>query len=221
MSIKSYRKPMWIGVWVLGLVVISLLDWPLVRFAVEYKPRFRHSDLYYVLHFLGAFPAWLFLGLAFWLMDCGGKLCFKKHALERAQAILLSPIFAGLAVAVLKLVMRRERPDLKVGAYVFRPFTENTFAGEGLGLPSSHTAVVFAGMLTLARLCPSIRYLCYLLALGTAAQRVISSAHYPSDVYIGATIGALSVSLTWLLHCKFGTGALLNRRNMPNPIEDA
>lgn len=213
MTAKRKRQLILLTAWVIGLAVVSLLDWPLVRLGADIKPTFRDTDYYNGLKVFGAFPLWLIFGLAVWLYESAGHKRFEKAVTERGLAIILSPIIAGVLDAGLKLLFRRERPDLQVGHYVFRPITEHTFAGGGLGLPSSHAAVTFAGMLTLARLYPPIRHLCFLLACGTAAQRIVSGAHFPSDTYVGAAVGYLSVLVTWYLHRRFGTGRLLTPRD--------
>lgn len=199
------RWALWLG----GLGVALSLDWKLVALADAWKPAVRDTEYYNGLRILGTYYPWLVLGLTFWVMDASKRRWFSRVATERAMALMMSPIFAGVSVAVLKILLRRERPELEVGHYVFRPFTQDLFEGGGLGLPSSHTAVAFAGMLTLARLNPPIRYVAWALALGAACQRVISGAHFPSDVYAGATVGALCVSFTWMLHRRFGSGSLL------------
>ncbi len=186
-----------------------VIDWPIVELAAEHKPDVYGTDLYYGFRLFGAYPVWLIIGLALWLIDRADGSLSSKAVKERALAVVLSPMIAGLLAAVLKLLLRRERPDLEVMHYVFRPFSEHTFMGGGLGLPSSHSSIAFAGMITLARLCPSIRTLAITLAIGTGLQRIISGAHFPSDVYAGATVGYFSVVLTWALHRRFGTGSLL------------
>lgn len=62
--------------------------------------------------------------------------------------------------------------------------------------PSGHSTAVFAVAAVLAWFYPRGRALCYLLAAGTAASRVMQNAHWPSDCWAGSLIGWLSAWLS-------------------------
>ena len=67
----------------------------------------------------------------------------------------------------------------------------------GLGMPSSHVLVAFAGAAALARLFPRATLLWYLLAIGCAATRVLALGHFLSDVVAAAVLGWFVAELLW------------------------
>jgi membrane-associated phospholipid phosphatase len=111
--------------------------------------------------------------------------------------LLFSPAVAGGVAEVLKIVLRRERPGLHEGGYVFRPFADRLFDTRDLGLPSSHTMVAFGGAAILARLFPRTAPVAYLVAAGCGLSRVMAGAHFASDVMVGALAGWLVGALLW------------------------
>ena len=109
----------------------------------------------------------------------------------------------GLTVDLVKAVVTRVRPravDLAAIGTAFDTFGSSAalgnLAGGPLGksadlmsFPSGHAAVA-AGLATaLAWKYPHGAITFALLAAAAAAQRVVSSAHYPSDIAFGAAIG--------------------------------
>ena len=115
----------------------------------------------------------------------------------------------GLAVDLVKAVVTRVRPravDLTAVATAFDTFgttaAVTNLGGGPLGksadlmsFPSGHAAVA-AGLATaLAWKYPHGTLTFAALAAAAAAQRVVSSAHYPSDVAFGAAIGVAVAAL--------------------------
>lgn len=103
--------------------------------------------------------------------------------------LLAAPMLAGGVAELLKLLVRRERPGLHEGAYVFRGFAERPFDTHDIGFPSSHAVVAFAGAAVLSRVYPRAGAVAYALALGCAATRVLAQAHFASDVVAGGIAG--------------------------------
>jgi undecaprenyl-diphosphatase len=60
----------------------------------------------------------------------------------------------------------------------------------GSSLPSGHAATSAAGAVVLSALAPRAAPAFVLLALGIAFSRIYVGVHYPSDVLLGAAIGA-------------------------------
>jgi undecaprenyl-diphosphatase len=108
---------------------------------------------------------------------------------RRAWILLASPAIAGAAAELIKLLVRRERPDLHAGAYFFRSFGERPLDTHDIGFPSSHVMVAFAGAAALARLYPRAGAIAFALALGCAVTRVLAQAHFASDVVAGGIAG--------------------------------
>jgi membrane-associated phospholipid phosphatase len=116
----------------------------------------------------------------------------------------------GLAVDLVKAAVTRVRPraaDLTAVASVFDTFGGSVAAGavgagglvgksaDLMSFPSGHAAVA-AGLATaLAWKYPHGTATFTALAAAAAAQRVVSSAHYPSDVAFGAAIGVAVAAL--------------------------
>ena len=108
-------------------------------------------------------------------------------ATERLAA-RLGPTLGGLSAEVLKLLLRRLRPDAEQFGYAFRSFADGPWSNRGMGLPSSHTLVAFAGAFALARLFPRARWVFYVLAAGCGLSRVMATAHFLSDTVVAACV---------------------------------
>lgn len=160
-----------------------------------HDPRVYERDWGRLLRVMGFLGTWLAMALAVRLLE-GGEPARVPRARRRANLLFWSAAAGGLAAEVLKLLLRRERPGLHDGLYGFRPFDERTWSTSGLALPSSHTMVAFAGAAMLARLYPRARWVGYALAAGCGITRVMSRAHFASDVALGAGVGWL---VTWAI----------------------
>lgn len=123
---------------------------------------------------------------------------------ERAFGRMVAATYlGGLVVDVIKVSVERVRPraaDLATVGSSLATFGAATLAGERphsadlMSFPSGHSAVA-AGLATaLASRYPRGTPLFAALAAATAVQRVVSSAHYPSDVCFGAAIGVLAAA---------------------------
>lgn len=179
------RTKLW-GMVLLGaalIVAAHVLDRP----AWEHwrDPRVLERDWGRLLRSVGYLPTWLIIAIGLWTHD---KSAAHGRWL-RGGYLLLAPILGGLVAELLKLVFRRLRPSPEVFDYVFRAFTEDLLSTRGLGLPSSHVLVAFAGATALARLFPRAWWLWYLLAAGCGATRIMALGHFLSDVVVAAVLG--------------------------------
>lgn len=159
---------------------LELLRWP------QPHPR---SDLLQLFRVWGSLWSWLVIGVAIqalWPRDPLGR---QRRWLVSCTP-LISAAAGGATAEVLKLILRRERPSELVG-YTFRSWQENPWSTSGLGLPSSHAAVAFAGSVALGLLLPRLRCPALMIACGCAYTRIAAGAHFPSDVLLGATVGSL------------------------------
>ena len=111
--------------------------------------------------------------------------------------ILWGAIGAGLAADIIKACVSRCRPrDLEaLAGGVFDTFRHGSPLYNGLSMnhsfPSAHTAVATAFAVMLAHYYPKGRALFAALAVLVAAHRVVSNAHFLSDVCVGALVGWL------------------------------
>ena len=111
--------------------------------------------------------------------------------------ILWGAIGAGLAADLVKTCVSRYRPrDLQVLAgSVLDTFRGGSPIANGLSMnhsfPSAHTAVAVAFAVMLSHYYPKGRTLFAALAVLVASHRVVSNAHFLSDVCVGALVGWL------------------------------
>lgn len=144
------------------------------------REKVEHRDWYQFLRAVGYWPTWIALWLAITLA-AAPRTWFDRQRLP----ILLAPGLAGLAAELLKLIFARQRPinnGVADGEYVYRGLFSGFLDGHNLGLPSSHAAVAAAGAFALIAWRPRLWPVALLLMLGCMATRVISGAHFLSDV---------------------------------------
>jgi len=111
-------------------------------------------------------------------------------------ALLAGEAYADTAVVdlAIKAVTRRRRPsDVAPGA----PFTDTFFSGgkspfKGSSFPSGHAAGAFAVATVVATRYHTHRWVpwaVYGFATAVSLSRITTSAHFPSDVFLGAALG--------------------------------
>lgn len=167
---------------VVSVVFAHLLDetvWRSLRDA-----RIYEKDLGRMLRLMGFLPVWLVIAIGLWMHDRPSPGWGWRGGLA-----ILSPTAGGAAAEVLKILVRRLRPDSTTFGYLFRPFSEDPFSSRGLGMPSSHAMVAFAGAAALARIFPRAWWLWYLLAAGCIVTRMLALGHFLSDTIAGALLG--------------------------------
>ena len=155
-------------------------------------PSVYDHDWGRLLRVTGSLVFWAPLALAVSLEARARRLDWAR----RGWLLFLGPVLAGGIGELLKLLIRRERPNLHGGAYFYRDFSERPFDSHDLGFPSSHVVVAFAGAAVLARFYPRAGAVAYALALGCAVSRILAQAHFTSDV-VAAGIMGWAVA-TWL-----------------------
>jgi membrane-associated phospholipid phosphatase len=169
-----------------GAVVLAhLLDrW---AYANVVLPSAADRDWGRLLRILGFAPTWLAVAGLFWLESRRGE--DGRELRVTAQALVLAVAVCGVLSEVVKLLVRRERPSATADLYQFRPFEVDPFSSRGLGMPSGHTTVAFAGAGALSRRYPRAAPLLLALAAGCGLTRVWAQAHFLSDV-VAAAVGA-------------------------------
>ncbi len=125
--------------------------------------------------------------------------------------IIAATFTGGLLVDVVKALVERVRPraaDLASVATAFDTFgtaarlPQSTSHSDLASFPSGHAAVAAGFAAALAWRYPRAAALFAVIGLLAAMQRVVSSAHYPSDVACGAAIGL--VGAAWFLGGGYG-----------------
>jgi membrane-associated phospholipid phosphatase len=193
MTSANSERSRWIRFLIIAVVAIAcahLLDataWRSARLL-----SVNDKDWGRLLRSMGYLPTWGVIALGFWLQQHD-----HPRRTKYAWALVLGPALGGGVAEVLKLLIRRLRPNADVFEYVFRPFAEGPLSNRGMGMPSSHVLVAFGGAEVLARLYPRARGLWYALAAGCAATRVLAMGHFLSDVVVAAILGVLVSTLFW------------------------
>lgn len=123
---------------------------------------------------------------------------------ERAfSRMVAATYFGGLVVDAIKVSVERVRPraaDLAGLASPFATFGDASLAAatphaaDLMSFPSGHSAVAAGLAAALAWRYPRGVPLFIFLAAATALQRVVSSAHYPSDTAFGAAVGLVAAA---------------------------
>jgi membrane-associated phospholipid phosphatase len=181
-----------------AVLLAHLLDaWAQVHLVL---PGIYDDDWGRLLRVVGFYPLWVLLAAALLLEDWPERTrswSVRRRKARRAALLMWTPALGGLVAELGKLVFRRLRPGEIPGDYAFRAWSERPFYSGGLGLPSSHTLVAFAGAAMLARLFPRAAPVWYLLAAGCGLSRVAAGAHYVSDVTVAAVLGWITAWAVW------------------------
>jgi membrane-associated phospholipid phosphatase len=116
-----------------------------------------------------------------------------SHGVLAAVAVRLSFLFTacalpGLVVTIVKRLIGRGRPlvDGTANPFLYHPMSWNV---EYASLPSGHATNAFAAMVAVGALWPRTRPFMWIYAAGIALTRVALTAHFPSDVLVGAFAG--------------------------------
>lgn len=161
-----------------GLLMIPL-DNALVK-NISRTPYDQHSDA--LTEFANSFGDPMIL-----LPAIGGMyLLGDKNDKDTAKLALSALVNAGIMTGGLKIVTGRARPRL---ANDEGEFTGPETRAGCSSFPSGHTASAFAVATVLANKHPKQKWLYYGLATTVGIARIRKSAHYPSDVLVGAGIG--------------------------------
>lgn len=183
-----------------ALAIASLLDRPVWRTVSELPGSFITGDWHRALRSMGFLPVWLVLSFAMALINSQSVNGTSNLRLALRWPLLLSAavLCAGGLGEILKVLIRRERPLLTGGEYVWRSFTDRPLEGGELGMPSTHATVAFAAAWMLCRLYPRAAPVWLALATGCAVTRVLDGAHFLSDTVLAAAVAFFVVRQLWI-----------------------
>jgi len=178
--------------WLLVTLIATLAAHALDPLAWQHLrlPKVNDTDWGRMLRTLGYLPLWVVLAVVSRLQT--GEAALRSY---RTTLLVLAPLAGGLTAELLKLAIRRLRPDPEQFGYLFRTFAEGPMSNRGMGMPSSHVLVAFAGAAALGILFPRLRWLAVILAAGCALTRVLALGHFLSDTVVAACLGWLVAHL--------------------------
>ncbi len=100
-----------------------------------------------------------------------------------------------LGARVLKPLLARPRPIEVLPAGTFRQLVEVAHGGS---MPSLHASNAFSIAVFLCLVRPSLGEPALVLATLIALSRVVGGVHWPTDIVVGAMLGALVSTAVWL-----------------------
>ncbi len=126
-----------------------------------------------------------------------------QSSFQVANLGMESFLVSGISDQILKNLFGRERPSMatKEGGRWNGPLSYFRHSDNGSksiasydAFPSGHTATIFAAATTIADYYhePWVSYAAYSTATLVGISRVMESAHWPSDVFVGAILGYFS-----------------------------
>lgn len=173
-----------------GFLILTPLDaciWKTLK--VDNVPRLIERDIYQVFRQVGHLSVWAILAIASWML-WGHTRHRARNWFALGLAVITAPLVAGMCAELGKRLIGRLRPGIAddTGAYVFKPLFSAFADDSNLGIPSSHATVAFAGAFIITRLYPTLGPLALVMATGCALTRLLTGAHYATDVWAGACI---------------------------------
>jgi len=100
----------------------------------------------------------------------------------------------SLFVTIVKRMIGRARPNVggSLDPFLFSPFK---WVPAYAGMPSGHATTAFAVLVAVGTLWPRARTALLIYAVLIAISRVVVTAHYPTDVFAGALVGAVGAMM--------------------------
>ncbi len=127
-----------------------------------------------------------------------GSTIFQKEKLADATFTMLKGLLlTEVTVVSLKYLVGRARPVDSNRNTIFRPAK-----GKYSALPSGHTTNAFTAASILSEYYPRLHNYFYSAAFAVGAQRIVSNAHWLSDVILGGILGHYSGKLLANSHLK-------------------
>jgi len=125
-----------------------------------------------------------------WLRAGGGNNAAILLAFHISLAFILSLGLGTIVIHTLKLLLGRRRPrdELELNLYGFLPLG---FSLKHNSFPSGHALTIFCVAVIATTVMPQAALLWFALAFWLALTRALLTAHFLSDVFIGAGIGLI------------------------------
>jgi membrane-associated phospholipid phosphatase len=115
-----------------------------------------------------------------------GLYCFvDKYDKESAEMAVNAIVNVTVLSQTTKMLAGRARPTMPDAGDFTGPTTRNGYSS----FPSGHTSLAFSVATVMAQRYPKQKWLYYGIAAAVGYSRVQKSAHFPSDVLVGAGMG--------------------------------
>jgi len=187
---------LWAGLFLIALGFAALaIDRPAVHFLYDrVGARFHRilddtTHLAKAAHWLAAACLVAAASWAWrrWIADTGGARLAEACAL----AFIASLALGSAVLHSIKLVLGRRRPrdELEMNKYGFVLFGFNL---DRNSFPSGHALTIMCVAVLASALWPHLAVLWFAVALWLGLTRALLTAHFLSDVFVGAGIGLLS-----------------------------
>lgn len=193
-----------------GFLVLTALDariYHAISPTLASRERLDSTWWYLILRHTGSFWTWVLIAgtvLGMDLVRARTPVPPKRAVFSRGLFLVLSAAASGLVAELLKLIIARERPAtmqtldngtemLVYQGHHFRGLFAGFLDGSNLGLPSSHAATAAGGALALTLLFPRLGLVAVPLALGCGISRLLTGAHFASDVFAGFVLAGFLV----------------------------
>ena len=187
---------LWAGFLSIFVGVLALaIDRRLAHFIYDHISAKVHKALDSITHYAKA-GHWLAAAILALIVAAGmrhyGVLADEATMLVNYSLAFIASLTLGSAVLhVIKLVLGRRRPrdDMEMGLYGFVPFR---FDLQYNSFPSGHALTIMCVAVIAACVWPELAVLWFAIALWLGLTRAWLTAHFLSDVFVGAGIGMLA-----------------------------
>ncbi|MBT1702216.1 phosphatase PAP2 family protein [Fulvivirgaceae bacterium PWU20] len=166
-----------------GTALVTLADKPVQDFFDGAEGKFYERIERIGFHYGKPYSAFTFTGTFY----IGGLILNNRWAKDTGIGLGATLLTSGLLQTFLKDAVGRARPGTDVGAYRFKPFSQDVGYHS---FPSGHMSVAFGISLVMAKRITYIpvKIFFYSLAASTAISRLYSDAHWISDIAFGGAI---------------------------------
>ena len=204
-SLSTSRTTLWAvptTLMLLSLLCMATIDGPIGHW-IQLHPPIKPIRVFFEAaeHFgtpAGQFLLLLAVGWSALPAPAGNR---KSQWDVRVPRIYVGALISGLAANVFKMCFTRTRPrafafeELNIWDG-FGPFFPLGAGGASAqSFPSAHTACAVGFAVLLGWAWPERQRVFYLLAALVGLQRILCSAHFPSDVLAGAAVGWLTAQM--------------------------
>jgi membrane-associated phospholipid phosphatase len=188
-----------------GLVLIAAgfaclaIDRQAVHFIYDHVSARQHRLLDSFTHLAKA-AHWLVAAILIYGAARLVRLLFLPHdprvfvAQDAATAFIASLALGSLVLHIMKRFVGRRRPRDEIEMHLYE-FKFWTFKADYNSLPSGHALTIFSVAAIATCVTPNLAVLWFSVAAILSATRVLLTAHFVSDVLIGAGMGLISTHI--------------------------